>query len=63
MLLPDFRDDEEWFRQHITANGLSSSHPRIKNPTSPKEDELNQRVVFKIVTNASDRIDQLISVK
>jgi len=63
MLLPDFRDDEEWFRQHITANGLSSSQPRIKNPSSPKEDELNQRVVFRIVTNASDRIDQLISVK
>ena len=63
MLLPDFKDDEEWFRQHITANGLSSSQPRIKNPSSTKEDELNQRVVFRIVTNASDRIDQLISVK
>lgn len=63
MLLPDFKDDEEWFRQHITANGLSSSQPRIKNPSSIKEDELNQRVVFRIVTNASDRIDQLISVK
>lgn len=63
MLLPEFRDDEEWFRQHITANGLSSSQPRIKNPSSIKEDELNQRVVFRIVTNASDRIDQLITAK
>ena len=63
MLLPDFRDDEEWFQKHLTANGLSSSQPRIKNPSSIKEDELNQRVVFRIVTNASDRIDQLISTK
>jgi outer membrane protein OmpA-like peptidoglycan-associated protein len=63
MLMPELRSDEEWFRQHITANGLSSSQPIIKNPTSVKEDELNQRVEFRIVTNASDRIDQLISVK
>ena len=63
MIMPELRSDEEWFRQHITANGLSSSQPIIKNPTSVKEDELNQRVEFRIVTNASDRIDQLISVK
>jgi len=63
MLMPELRSDEEWFRQHITANGLSSSQPIIKNPASVKEDELNQRVEFRIVTNASDRIDQLISVK
>jgi len=63
MLMPELRSDEEWFRQHITANGLSSSQPIIKNPTSVKEDELNQRVEFRIVTNASDRIDQLFSVK
>jgi outer membrane protein OmpA-like peptidoglycan-associated protein len=63
MLMPELRGDEEWFRRHITANGLSSSQPIIKNPTSIKEDELNQRVEFRIVTNAADRIDQLISVK
>ena len=63
MLMPELRGDEEWFRRHITANGLSSSQPIIKNPSSIKEDELNQRVEFRIVTNASDRIDQLISVK
>jgi len=63
MLMPELRADEEWFRRHITANGLSSSQPIIKNPSSIKEDELNQRVEFRIVTNASDRIDQLISVK
>jgi len=63
MQMPELRNDEEWFRRHITANGLSSSQPIIKNPSSIKEDELNQRGEFRIVTNASDRIDQLISVK
>lgn len=63
MALPVFKDDDEWFRQHITANGLSSSHPIIKNPKSIKEDELNQRVEFKIVTNAAERLDQIITAK
>lgn len=63
MGLPVFKDDDEWFRQHITANGLSSSQPIIKNPKSIKEDELNQRVEFRIVTNAAERLDQIITAK
>ncbi len=63
MSLPIFRDDEDWFRKHITANGLSSSQPIIKSPRSIKEDETNQRVEFRIVTNAAERIDQLITAK
>lgn len=63
MSLPIFKDDEDWFRRHITANGLSSSQPIIKSPRSFKEDELNQRVEFRIVTNAAERIDQLITAK
>ena len=63
MSLPVFKDDEEWFRQQITANGLSSSQPINKNPKSIKEDELNQRVEFRIVTNAAERIEQLITAK
>jgi len=63
MSLPIFKDDDEWFRQHITANGLSSSQPIIKNPKTIKEDELNQRVEFRIVTNAADRLEQIITAK
>ena len=63
MSLPVFKDDKNWFIAHITANGLSSSRPIIKTPRSLKEDEINQRVEFRIVTNAADRIDQLITVK
>ena len=57
MSLPVFKTEEEWFRRHITANGLSSSKPRIANPTSLKDDEANQRVEFKVVTNAAERIE------
>lgn len=61
MGLPVFQEDEKWFRKHITANGLSSSNPVIEHPKSTQEDEKNQRVEFKIVTNASDRFEQIIS--
>ena len=58
MGLPVFQADEEWFKKHITANGLSSSRPRVENPRSIKEDEANQRVEFKVVTNAAERLER-----
>jgi hypothetical protein len=60
MSLPVFQSDEDWFREHITANGLSYSRPIVKNPKSSQEDEVNQRVEFRIVTNAADRFEQMI---
>ncbi len=63
MSLPVFKDDEAWFRRHITANGLSSSQPIVRTPSSIREDEANQRVEFRIVTNAAERIDQLLTSK
>lgn len=60
MSLPVFQSDEAWFRQHITANGLSYSRPVIRNPKTAAEDEVNQRVEFRIVTNAADRFEQMI---
>lgn len=60
MGLPVFKDDEDWFKRHITANGLSSSRPVIKSPSNLTEDEKNQRVEFRIVTNAADRIERTI---
>jgi outer membrane protein OmpA-like peptidoglycan-associated protein len=50
---------EEWLVQHVTANGLSSSKPLSGSDLSPKSQEVNQRVEFRIVTNASDRMDQI----
>jgi len=60
MNLPVFQSDEKWLKEHITANGLSSSRPIIKNPKSTRDDEVNQRVEFRIVTNAADRFEQMI---
>lgn len=60
MGLPVFQSDEEWLREHITANGLSYSRPINKYPKSLQDDEANQRVEFKIVTNAADRFEQMI---
>jgi len=60
MSLPVFKAEEAWFRRHITANGLSSSTPRVPNPTSLKDDEANQRVEFKVVTNAAERIERMM---
>ncbi|MEB3213216.1 MAG: OmpA family protein [Leptolyngbyaceae bacterium] len=63
MSLPVFKSDEQWFRSHITANGLSYSSPRIQNPKTPEQDKANQRVEFKVVTNAADRIEKMISLQ
>jgi outer membrane protein OmpA-like peptidoglycan-associated protein len=60
MGLPVFQTEETWLKEHITANGLSSSRPIIKNPKSSQDDEINQRVEFRIVTNAADRFEQMI---
>jgi outer membrane protein OmpA-like peptidoglycan-associated protein len=50
---------QKWLVQHVTANGLSSSKPITLNDTSPAAQLANQRVEFRIVTNASDRMDQI----
>jgi hypothetical protein len=63
MGLPAFQNEETWLKEHITANGLSSSRPIIKNPKSSQDDEMNQRVEFRIVTNASDIFEQMIQAR
>lgn len=63
MGMPAFQTEETWLKEHITANGLSSSRPIIKNPKSSQDDEINQRVEFRIVTNAADRFEQMIQAR
>ena len=48
---------EKWLIQHVTANGLSSSHPLTPDEHSAAAQLANQRVEFRIVTNASDKMD------
>lgn len=51
--LQSVKDYDKWLIQHMTANGLSSSHPISSNATETE----NQRVEFRIVTNASEKMD------
>jgi len=55
--LNDIQSESEWLRQHVTANGLSSSHPIIVE--GKRDDASSQRVEFRIVTNAEDRVAEM----
>lgn len=57
--LADIEPQQQWLIQHVTANGLSSSKPIIPNALSSSDQLANQRVEFRIVTNASERMDQI----
>jgi len=57
--LPSFEEDQQWLIGHVTANGLSSSKPISRDEKTEKAQLTNQRVEFRIVTNASDRMDQI----
>ncbi len=60
MDLPEFQNDSAWFIKHISANGLSYSRPVVENPRNSVDDEKNQRVEFRIVTNAADRFEYAV---
>lgn len=51
--LPNIQGNEKWLIKHMTANGLSSSHPLSAEGTKPAD----QRVEFRIVTNANEKMD------
>ncbi|MCP1117699.1 outer membrane protein OmpA-like peptidoglycan-associated protein [Robbsia andropogonis] len=55
--LSSVQPHEKWLVQHVTANGLSSSHPLIAGDAPAIAQQANQRVEFRIVTNASDKMD------
>jgi outer membrane protein OmpA-like peptidoglycan-associated protein len=55
--LPSVQGNEKWLVQHVTANGLSSSRPLSQGPQSTESQVANQRVEFRIVTNASEKMD------
>jgi outer membrane protein OmpA-like peptidoglycan-associated protein len=50
--------NQAWIRQNLTANGFSSSKPIIRE-NGIIDDERSQRVEFKIVTNADDRMQAI----
>lgn len=48
-------DQIEWAKNFITANGLSSSHPILKNGVEDKD--LSRRVEFRVRTNAEKQLE------
>lgn len=58
--MPAVSKDSTWIKEHLTANGLSSSKPIYKNQDTKEIDFLaSQRVEFRIVTNAEDSIEKI----
>src|SRR5690606_651372 len=58
--IPEVRADRVWIREHLTANGLSSS--KLVLDDKGKENRLrSRRVEFRVRTNAEKRIVKIIS--
>lgn len=55
--LPEISPHAQWLVKHVTANGLSSSRPVRENVDVNAA--INQRVEFRIVTNAEERIERI----
>lgn len=54
---------KHWLKEHLTANGLSSSKP-IYSVTGKEDTERSQRVEFRVKINADERINEILkSVK
>jgi outer membrane protein OmpA-like peptidoglycan-associated protein len=59
LLLPDVADEKRWLIQHLTANGLSSSHT-MRNADGSENGEASQRVEFRVRTDAEGRIGEIL---
>lgn len=53
--------NKDWLKKHVTANGLSSSHP-ILNKDGSENAIASQRVEIRIKTNADNRLDEMFKV-
>lgn len=59
LLLSGVAAEKEWLIAKLTANGLSSSQPRLKSDGSEDRDG-SQRVEFRVRTNADSRIGEIL---
>ena len=56
--IPKISENREWLKDHLTANGLSSSKLISKEGIEDKEE--SRRVEFRVRTNAEKRIVEII---
>ncbi|WP_196157259.1 OmpA family protein [Reinekea sp. G2M2-21] len=59
LLLPDVQNEKEWLKEHMTANGLSSSKP-IFLDNGEEDRERSRRVEFRLRTDAESRIAAIL---
>lgn len=56
--LPDIRDLKRWAQDSITANGLSSSRPILRNGIEDKT--ASRRVEFRVLTKTKEQIVRIL---
>lgn len=56
--LSSLQQNQSWIRQHLTANGFSSSKP-VMNENGEMDDDKSQRVEFIIITNADEKMQSI----
>lgn len=59
LLLPRINAQQQWLKEHLTANGLSSSK-LIYDANGKENKEGSQRVEFRVRTNADARISEIL---
>lgn len=59
LLLPDVQQEKDWLKEHMTANGLSSSKP-VLNLDGSEDSERSRRVEFRLRTDAESRIASIL---
>lgn len=60
LLLPTIREQQQWLKQNLTANGLSSSK-LIYHKDGTENKEGSQRVEFRVRTNADARLNEILN--
>jgi outer membrane protein OmpA-like peptidoglycan-associated protein len=59
--LPEVREQRDWIRRFLTANGLSSSHP-VLDADGVEDAARSRRVEFRVRTDAETRIARMLEV-
>jgi outer membrane protein OmpA-like peptidoglycan-associated protein len=60
LLLPEVQYEKVWLKEHMTANGLSSSKPVLLDDGT-EDREKSRRVEFRLRTDAESRIAAILS--
>ncbi|WP_428239848.1 OmpA/MotB family protein [Gynuella sp.] len=59
LALDSVKDQADWLKAHLTANGLSSSKP-VLNADGEESEALSRRVEFRVRTDADSRIAEIL---